>query len=387
LNAKRSAAESTLTNVEKGLQTFQVTTWKYPIPDNPVNITNSWIIIWQQWIVWPTIRSVVWLSDVKENIVYSRNNFWNKYQLFTQVPSNNTPLKTEAFVKWDSLGIFTDSSGNFISNSIDVRLHSWSLVNAVLSNNKTISWTWEVIKTLVSNFMWSKTWKEFDPNCTIDDIVIWNQVWAGCNSTLWNWLEWGQRDSDIGTLNYNGVISNCYQNHFWTISTWACLPSDGAMLSSSNPKIWFSWVNWYWDGTYNTVWWKFYSSANFASACPAWWRVPSHTDFKELELFFWCNSSELETQDSFSRCVWLWWRNNWANTRKIADALYIPLSWWRTNDGFSYNTRWAYWYLGHTFNSPTEFFSRHFHRNQTWIYLQKLTSSQNAVSIRCIKAY
>jgi hypothetical protein len=234
--------------------------------------------------------------------------------------------------------------------------------------------------------MWSKTWKELDPNCPIDDIVIWNQVWAGCNSTLGNGLEWGQSDSDIWTSNFSLTWATCTQSHSWWVVWWACDSWDSLMASNANAKLWFPWTNVFWDGTYNTIWWKLYTKNTFLSACPQWWRVASDEDYKQLETFFWCPAWDLNRINGWW-CIWSWWRNNWLNTRKIADALYIPLSWWRTDTWLMYNTRWVFWFLGTSSLNTDLPVVRYFANTERRIFRSLQPLNQNAVSIRCIKSY
>lgn len=81
-------------------------------------------------------------------------------------------------------------NNNPITTDIDIGTYTWVFLKAVRAKGDVIEWTWLVLSTLKSSYQNWKTWNQLDTNCKLDDIVIWTQIWAWCDSTLGNWYEW-----------------------------------------------------------------------------------------------------------------------------------------------------------------------------------------------------
>ncbi len=203
----------------------------------------------------------------------------------------------------------------------DSSTDEWKLLaNLIIKNNINSS-----IKEYTSwpSLTW---WRALDPNCDIPDIVIWTQTWAWCNSTLWDWFEWGKLDNWS-----DSTITSCYPNYDWINSTWSCNPWNPLHASNAKANNWFSWANWNWDSEFNTIWWKLYLwQEAIDTACPAWWHIPNNSEWETLETEL--NSSvNCRSNTSWWRCDWLWW--NWHNlkneTNNLVNALKIPLAWRR----------------------------------------------------------
>ncbi len=168
------------------------------------------------------------------------------------------------------------------------------------------------------------TWSELDLNCDADDIPIWDQVWAWCNSTLWLWLEWGQLDWDLWTNNYNWGWSFCF-NYEWGAAT--CIKWDITMASNTKANTWYTGTNSNWDTEFASIWWKSYTWENSGSACAPGFHVPTDAELEILETTLkWGVNCRNST--NWELCAWLgWaWHNAQSTTNNMAQALKIPLS-------------------------------------------------------------
>ena len=225
------------------------------------------------------------------------------------------------------------------------------------------------------------TWRDFDSNCPIEDIVIGSQTWAWCNSTLWTGTEWGKK-LDGG----DGIIVGCGDYSGSVTAASGCPIWDPTMASNANPKTFFdiivpSGTNSNGDAEFDTIWGKFYTFGNAPTACPSWRHVAWDTDWQTLEAEVGCTDY---TSTAFI-CRDYGWRGH--NTRtevnSVVKALKIPLPGLLDSDGESYNTRgrnglyWAAtdaWYTWtRNFYSPTQSIIRNY-----W-------SPAYAMSVRCIK--
>jgi len=398
-SARDANRVATLTNIEKWLQTFQISSGKYPIPDETINVTDSWTIIGYQWTIWESVSKIIKISNIPTdpqdgfNYVYSRNERWNKYQImgFLEVQNSQTAFIKESYAdisqrfpitKWDKLWIILEENNVPVTTDIDVRNHSWSTLTTYISQDKNFTWTWETLKTLISNFKAGKTWTELDWNCDIDDIVIWNQIWAGCNSTLWNWLEWWKNED--GT---DGIVATCF-DYSWNSNTLNCpvAVSGNSMFSSSKESAWTE-TNWSANANarVDNIWGKLYLWNNSPSACPEWWRVPSDDDFKNLERYLGCSEWDINGTMGI-RCSWLWWIWHTSKNKQnnITQALILPSSWIRSlnqtfvNRGrdasfFTSTSSWTNMAYGRIINWLNDSITRGIY--DTWF----------AAAIRCIK--
>lgn len=230
-------------------------------------------------------------------------------------------------------------------------------------------------------------WRDLDPKCPIDDIQIWNQVWAGCNSTLGNGFEWGkQNDWSDGTiwscLNYDGINN---------ASDIDCAIWNPLMASDANPKDFFDkkqpdGQNSNNDSEFDTIWWKLYTweQAN-TSACPAGWHLPSDWEWETLETYLngWTNC---RNSTYWWLCDGLWWNghNTKNDSNNLTNALKIPLAGRRNTDGSTFSLRGSNTYLWSSTASSIYAYDRHLR----WYYphvSRDADSQSNAFSVRCIK--
>ena len=254
----------------------------------------------------------------------------------------------QAYV-WTNLA--TDSNYKDIttintSNTAELSKILWWMTNNVFQ--------WIVLPELI----W---WQVLDPNCDIDDITIWTQTWAWCNSTLWTWID------------YNA--GPCY-NYQWT-------------------NIWWTSCYWYntkenvYNATYgvNNIWWKLYTWPNSPTACPTWRHVPSDAELTTLENYLnWSQPpSPCRTWDWW-QCDWLWWGGHTSknDTNNLVNALKLPLAGRRNTDGVTFYGRGYDTYLW----SSTPSAGTAYYRGLGW-YNSTVNRNANSqsygFSVRCIK--
>lgn len=86
--SRDSVRISDTVNITKWLEIYNVTAWKYPLPDNAVVFTwSTWSII-NQWTLWDNVSRILKLSkppldpSTNSNYIYSIFNDWKYYQLY-----------------------------------------------------------------------------------------------------------------------------------------------------------------------------------------------------------------------------------------------------------------------------------------------------------------
>ena len=338
----------------------------------------------------------------------------------TDLINNLTFIKSQVTTGWDNL-IWT----NTWNLNIELHVYTWTINEDSTDEEKedfidilieTYSWsdleeediyiniieidTIEEINNFINNVIlkWSYTnnntysvsitwWRALDSNCNIDDILIWDQTWAWCNSTLWNWLERWQINSDLWGWGYNWEIWTC---NYYYYNTWDCTLWSTNMTSNTLANSWFSWTNDFWVNEFNNIWWKFYTWSNSNSACPTWRHVPSDIEWNNLlaKLNWWTNC---ENWWVGLLCDWLWWYlhsdtniNNESNN--LANALKIPLSGFRDSNGIYYYSRGNQaWLWSSTQIVSNKIYYRYLFFNSNDVGRNLDYEENYAFSVRCLK--
>lgn len=422
-NARDWNRLSTMKNIETWLRLYYTKNTIYPDVEF-WTIIQSWATqLWTQWYLWENASRLIWFSKIPvdpddwSKYIYSVNKLKNKFQVLWYLEKsdyamnlNNTYASNYSSripkTFWDDLWIILDNNNNTISwNSVDITNQTWNF-KVIFNGNEELVWTWVILKWLKSTYeSWKLSWWFYDPNCDLPDVVVWDQVWAWCNSTLWYWAEWWQLDSDIWTNNYNWVIQSsavpywCYDYKWANLNTVSyCQKWTWSMMSNAKEINW-SWANWT-SWVVNNIWWKFYSwssletnckwwdflwtSNNSKCACPSWWHVPSELEWEKLEtsLNWWVTCQDL---GGWFFCPWLWWKNhqNKSVENNLIKALNVPISWSR-NTVWVFAARWsAAWYWISKIDSNQAYF-RDISSDYDTIIHWKIDKSF-ALSIRCVK--
>jgi uncharacterized protein (TIGR02145 family) len=364
-------------------------------------------VIAYQWYVWQDILDTIfyskWGKDPQDNTFFSYYLTSDKscFQLMwllenptAETSSATGSTKRYPYVYGSKLWILTSTTNSPIQELTSIKANwyadlAWadagtSFIPHIRDGDSTaFSWT-TLIQLLssqscrISSGWWGTWWRALDPNCGIDDIVVWTQTWAGCNSTLWNGFEWWKKDD--GT---NGTISGCYPLYNWTSNTTNCDASNPLLASNAKANIWFSGININGDSEYDTIWWKLYTWTNASSACPSGRHLPSDAEWTTLENTL--AGTTCRTWDGWL-CDGSGWKTNTSYTpdRRLTDTLKIPLAGYRLTDGSTFLNRGYNAILWSSTPSGGNAYYRYLLRNYSTVNRGNDTQSYG-FSVRCMK--
>ncbi len=352
---------------------------------------NNQVVNYQ---VWPLTNS--WVTLTKTNLSTNFTNFALALKTsYASVPELNDGLYSEL------INIDASSAELFIENLLDAKAEA---VNACAANPWYTNTTFTAWSPANDGEAWQNTnsgnscyyectwwytwndcsveplywWRALDSNCDIEDISLNSQVWAWCNSTLWDWFEWGKQDNGN-----NGTIISCY--NYSSVNNATCTIWDVSMASNTKANTWFAGSNANGDQEQANIWWKLYTWNNRDSACGTWYHVPSDAEWEVLETYLngWTNCRI--GQDGW-KCSGLGWEgHNWkTSSNNIVEALKIPLTWYRTSNGSSFTYRGSYTFLW----SSTESAGNAYYRRVHWDYDTVGRVAGNkwfGYSVRCIR--
>ena len=429
-DARDSVRVADLKSIEKWLEFVLLWGSQLPKPEEPINIVASGTTIYYQWYAWETVLwkiSVHWkgkdpLDDLHYTYITDTN--LRNYQLlglleWSDVVSydSNILKQTNAIdytdryptTRWKKLWVLTDENNTPVQEISELQ-SSWSLdIVNTSSVFKTYfgdwifaSWTWTVLYRLeeVASVWWREcswfddfiyclypSWTSLDTNCEEPDILIWKQIWAGCNSTLWTWIErWKKDDWTNWTIE---STSGCYKNHQGTNDVTDCVIGSSEMASNTKSNTWFTWTNSNWDSAPANIWWKLYTWDNAnTTACWNWYHLPSDEEWEYAEeyLFDWTEDlSGCRTIDDWE-CDTVWWKLH-TTTNKIdnlAEKLQLPLAGYRSTDGSTFGYRGYYTYLWSSSLNVSNARGRLLRRNYSTV-LRGSRSTSYGFSVRCLK--
>jgi prepilin-type N-terminal cleavage/methylation domain-containing protein len=330
-----------------------------------------------------------------QNIPDSYKNTWYTMTWWFNFapPSNNIVVLSWSLTDLTSSGIVQQQ---FITNLQTV--YGWTIIQSEWQIKDIITATTPTQKQLlvwnyIDNHVWWITgtntvvitwWRLLDSNCAIDDIVVWTQTWAWCNSTLWTWFErWKKSD---GT---NWTIWSCY-NYDWATNIANCPIWATSMASNTSAITFFNtmqpdWTNVNLDAEVNNIWWKLYTWVNASGACINWRHLPSDANWETLEttLNWWTNC---RNATDWWLCDWLGWKSNvsYNPDRKLAETLKIPLAGNRFTDGITFYNRGYTAYLWSSTPLSTNAYLRFLNRSNSTVY-RYYGSQLYGFSVRCIK--
>lgn len=383
--------------ISKWLQIFITSNSKLPDPSETQTIISSWstqLIV--QWTAGHSVLSTLKVADAKDPLdekyyTYSTNSNRTKYQMMAMLENNPlstfTPLTESyadyadryAYIKWDKVWVLYEPITNiplqYIDwiTDIDLSTNQDDYIISFSTNNSSTSSWWVLYSEIMDN-IWDNSnnidedntpiawsWRELDTNCQIDDFPVWNQIWAGCNSTLWNGLEWS---------------GNTCGNYQWGNAT--CEYS-----ASNNTELEFNSTYWL-----DNIWWKIYTWDNANNtACPEGWQLPSDQQWEELETTLNWGSNCRDSTDDW-RCDGLGWKDysDWDTSNNIIQALEMPLAGYR-DPSWNFQTRWSdvyLWSSSEVDETPTNVRIRVLSWFYAWVNRMSITKNYG-FSVRCIK--
>ena len=135
-DARNSTRISNINNIKTSLELFSLQTWKYPLPDNSVDVTYSWsIIVWKQWIVWDNV-----VRTLSKNLSEKLTDPLTNTEYIYSVLENRSEYELMSLYEW---GL---QANNFIINS------TYASTNWTVRVDGTYNWlfvktSWYIIPT------------------------------------------------------------------------------------------------------------------------------------------------------------------------------------------------------------------------------------------------
>lgn len=202
------------------LNIYKIKTWKTPLPENYIEVTNwSWALTYQgeSWIkLLKTVNIKKWWQDpkTKENYIYTtdKNNkkiqimwyleadlneikYYSYKKIFKQANANNSQIPLKIYTYWDKIWILTDTNKQSINKtitwSIDINSYTWLLI--------TYFW-WKIYEWWTSTQTWVTLVNQLESalNNTIP-----------CNSEVYNWYDiTSLQDSQLWTFTKTEITNN-----------------------------------------------------------------------------------------------------------------------------------------------------------------------------------
>jgi len=362
---------SIITSLDPTWLDFNLTTIASQVIDNGTNIPNIWTSKVPQSTWWLTFTTF----EVYNGVINQNSNTWELLWVYNALA--NTYNGSSIANIWIIASLLTQT------NDEEKIAFTETVVLSATTSSSSSWWSEENIEEVIPTW-----WMLVDPNCDQQDIHIpewciewdlWCQIWAGCNSTLWNWFEFWQTDIDIWTENYSWTFWNCFSNYDWVsdINPWdACVLWNITMASDSKANTWFTWININWDPEVNNIWWKLYTWTNVESACYNWYHVATDEEWTILENYLISNNGNSD----------IWWKNYFWKTKSnnIVKALNIPLAGYRNLDS-SFAVRGYYSFIWtNTSMSETDAYRRYLSFDSLSISRTNYNKLR-WLSVRCIK--
>jgi uncharacterized protein (TIGR02145 family)/prepilin-type N-terminal cleavage/methylation domain-containing protein len=366
---------SDISTINKWLQVYKTRNSLVPEPsETQTAISSGSTNLIVQWYAWESVLAKINVSEVKDPLdnkyyTYSTNTNNTKYQLMALLendPSAQSRMKnfhtfanysnryiyTKWELVWTLLSLENIPVQELWNNLIDLENNSDSYIISFDNNTSSVENNTELYRQIVAKQNNLTGWRALDFNCKIEDITIGSQTWAGCNSTLWNGTEY---INETYCYNYDkdwdGSVDNISTS--WECWAWNYWNSNDNTLAYFNSLAGNA-TNSYWDKEYNTIWWKLYTwdsttmweidaswnilSFDDNSICPVWRHIPSDTEWTTLENTL--NWSPCRTWNGW-QCDGLWWsnHNNKTDINNLANALKLPLTGYRNDDGSTFTNR------------------------------------------------
>lgn len=413
---------SDISTINKWLQVYKTRNSLVPEPsETQTAISSGSTNLIVQWYAWESVFAKINVSEVKDPLdnkyyTYSTNTNNTKYQLMALLENNPSAqsrmnnfhtfanyssryIYTKWEVVWTLLSLENIPVQELWNNLIDLENNSDSYIISFDNNTSSVENNTELYRQIVAKQNNLTGWRALDFNCKIEDITIGSQTWAGCNSTLWNWVEY---ITETRCYNYDkdwdwelNLVSACWVWNYWDSNDNALTYFNSLAGNETNSN---------WDKEFDTIWWKLYTWENALwtysdtngngvievdeqwddGACPAGYHIPSDEEWTTLEQHLWCLSSEATRMGEW--CEGLWWsgHSNKTDLNNIANALKIPLAGNRSIDVSKFRSRWAdanFWTSTYT---DTKIYRRYFHWNTSWSHRYDL-DKEYGISVRCIQ--
>ena len=382
-SARDSVRLADMTNITKWLSINYASSWKYPIPDNPISITASGVAVWYQWYAWVNIINMIklsswWWKDPSDKTYYSYSTNYNqnKFEILGFLEDgNNISLSLAPFsndvsnavssysgryvlTKWDMLWVLLTSWTQLPiqepwvlpSNTLELTTSTWWAYYAVLNSKQIISWSWTGLWWLLWLSNIRSSWSKY-PNCDTNDIILPNsQTWAACNVwattsynestaiqdcassvtdcnssiryTIWSFFQFWRND-DVTSSSITSTLAPA-----WTLAS-----NVGHNLFISSNSDWISTQNddlWWWSWTSSTYWTfsSLSSPISMQGPCANWYHVPTLKEW-------------VDAINSLNPSIII--AGSESSDITVRTVLRLPVTWKRAVLSGAYS-QWNYWF-------------------------------------------
>jgi prepilin-type N-terminal cleavage/methylation domain-containing protein len=388
ISARDAVRLSDVKNIEKSLWRIEVRTWKYPIPEDYVEITSNGTVVNNQWYMWQKTLWTIWVNGwwvdpiTWEYYTYVTNQSRTKYQLLSYLEkeenirsiANLSNIFASDYsdrylqLSWDKLWVIVDKVTKqplqTTGTGFDIAWVTSSL-EVYISNDEIITGTGVSLWSLVLNSS-CKRIQEFDTYAKdgkymIDPLWDGNEFEALCDMTndWWGWtLYSGKNIHDLPTKWFLEVFTNKLNINFdkirWNYRSplWLELPLIYNLYNQEEWRLLLSswqsldanlWENW--DLHYK-------NSINFSNALVFWEKNISWIDINDFRV--WIMSHNINYMGAWkNQSLQIYYANMWTafswNKSNISKYLWFPSTpynstykiWDETFSWFWSNTHWT----------------------------------------------
>jgi len=360
-SARDSKRLSDIQNIKKSLELFSLNTWKYPIADNPIEVTYSWELVRTQWTVWDQITTNLSrnlqekpLDPLTEDeYIYSTIQSQTEYEILGLYESDliwfSSPLlrgiegdilsqsnatnQNYPKIDWNYNWIYVKIPWFYVPTPSIINANIWWNINFYNDNSfltsQVITW-WD-------NIPWVSTWL-LDITLSVYEWTITSNSTDEEKSSLLEKIQlaysWSQLANDVM---YSDILSKTDLWEMVDFVNLSILKDIYAVSPSSIPPLitnadcinaWWMWVDssndvyigttrwdWYcisprfWDWNNNSNAWDWWISWNW------WWDLTSYNYYKwwnaiditdtTNELYRYWQTRDLDSYVSYD-CKTLW---------------------------------------------------------------------------------
>ena len=377
--ARDSKRVSDVSNIKKSLELFSLNTWKYPLPDNPIEYSFSWDLLWGQWTIWDQVflnlsknLNEKPLDPLKETeYIYSISNSQTQYEVLVNYETSNL-VRSNLFnnifaveylpkINWNYNWIYvksvnfifpTPSIINALNIETDFATNSDAIQSQIITGweNNIDWWTW-TLSDLTMTYTWIIDDNSSDTaKISVIDILQSFYSWTSLSSIeeIENLLS-KSTDEDKKNLADFIILNSWVVNTSNTLLLWTSSSNPGLscvdILNNRDDIIWNnsedSWLYWVQSGS-NSV------EEIFCDMSIDWggWELALNIDTSDGNLVHYENTDFWESNIEWFWNIWNHFTSDYKNINIFNNYLWTQLmiqvheewvlKWWK-----SYNLNWT----------------------------------------------
>lgn len=276
VSARDSVRLADIHSIEKSLWIYKLKNSRYPLPEDKVDVTASWITLNYQWYAWKQVLWLIWVHGgwidplLGEYYTYATNTSRVKYQLLSYFENSENVKQqagilntTHANVEYMYPQLSWDKVGIIVNNTTKQPLQkSWmwldisqptSTYEVYMSNEEVITGSNVSLGSIYSKSS-CKRLKESDNSLKdgkymIDPLANWNEFEVLCDMTTdwWGWTLYTWKNiHELPTIWYLSVFPEKLNINFdkvrWNYRspTWRELPLIYKFYNQEEGRLLFS---------------------------------------------------------------------------------------------------------------------------------------------------